>query len=294
MDLASLIPLAVKGSVIMIVFSIGLGATVEDVLYLLHRRGLALRSLLSMNIVMPVVAGGLAAAFDLHPAVKTALIALGVSPVPPLLPRKEVQAGGRGSYAIGLLVMAALTAIVFVPVQVDLVGRAFGTAAHMPPSAVAQIVFVSVLVPLAVGILVHRLAPDLARRIARPIGRVANVLLLVAALLVVFGAWQSAVSLVGHGVLYASAIFVVVGLVAGHFLGGPEPEDRTVLALSTATRHPGMAFAIAAANYATARLALTAVLLYFVISAVLSFVYLAWRKRQGAAPRGLGAGGKSS
>src|SRR5262249_58413083 len=98
----------------------------------------------------------------------------------------------------------------------------------------------------------------------------------------------------GHGVLYASAIFVVVGLVAGHFLGGPEPEDRTVLALSTATRHPGMAFAIAAANYATARLALAAVLLYFVISAVLSFVYLAWRKRQGAAPRGLGAGGKSS
>jgi len=283
MTLAMLVPLVVKGSIFLIVFGTGLKAALEDVLHLLRRPGLALRSMLSMNIVMPVVAGALASAFDLHHAVKVALITLGVSPVPPLLPRKEVNAGGRGSYAIALLVMAGLTAIVFVPVQVRLIGSFFGTPAYMPPAAVAKIVLVSVLVPLAAGIIVRRLAPDLAERIARPIGMVATILLVAAALLVIFGAWRSAVSLVGNGILLASAAFVVVGLAVGHLLGGPEPEDRTVLALSTATRHPGVALAIASVNVPSERLVLAAVLLYFVISTILSAVYLAWRRRQRAA-----------
>src|SRR5262249_46123976 len=148
MTLAMLVPLVVKGSIFLIVFGTGLKAALEDVLHLLRRPGLALRSMLSMNIVMPVVAGALASAFDLHHAVKVALITLGVSPVPPLLPRKEVNAGGRGSYAIALLVMAGLTAIVFVPVQVRLIGSFFGTPAYMPPPPLAKTVPAPGLWPL--------------------------------------------------------------------------------------------------------------------------------------------------
>jgi BASS family bile acid:Na+ symporter len=283
MDVAHVIPFAMQASIFLVVFSVGLTATIEDLLYLLHRPGLAFRSFLSMNIAMALVAGLLAAAFDLHQAVKVALITLGMSPVPPLLPRKQVKAGGRGSYAIGLFVTAALSAIVFVPIEVPLIGQIFGKPVHMPPSAVARIVLVSVLLPLVLGVLVRRLAPDLSERAAKPIGSVAMALLILVALLILLSTWRPAVSLIGSGTLVAAMAFVVVGLGVGHLLGGPEPRDRTVLALSTACRHPGVAMAIASANFPAQTLELPAMLLYILVSVLLSIPYLAWRKRQAAA-----------
>ena len=50
-----------------------------------------------------IVAVALAVAFDFTPVVEVALLALAISPVPPLLPGKEFKAGGRASYTIGLL-----------------------------------------------------------------------------------------------------------------------------------------------------------------------------------------------
>ena len=64
MDLATLVMAAVLASVSLIVFSLGLGSTQEDALSLLRRPRQLVRSLLSMNVVMPLVAAGLAAAFD--------------------------------------------------------------------------------------------------------------------------------------------------------------------------------------------------------------------------------------
>ena len=58
MNLAHLIPIAVKVSMWLIVFSVALHASLQDVGYLLRRPGLLVRSLLAMNVVMPLVAAG--------------------------------------------------------------------------------------------------------------------------------------------------------------------------------------------------------------------------------------------
>jgi BASS family bile acid:Na+ symporter len=78
----------------------------------------------------------------------------------------------------------------------------------------------------------------------------------------------------------ALAAFVAIGLVAGHLLGGPDPGDRMVLALATASRHPGVALAIAAANFPQESRVMGAILLYFLISLIVEVAYLAWRRRQ--------------
>jgi BASS family bile acid:Na+ symporter len=44
------------------------------------------------------------------------------------------------------------------------------------------------------------------------------------------------------------AAVAAIGLAIGHWLGGPNPDDRTVLALSTASRHPAIALAAATAG----------------------------------------------
>ena len=63
-------------------------------------------------------------------------------------------------------------------------------------------------------------------------------------------------------------------------LGGPDPDDRAVLALATASRHPGVALAIASANFPGQTLVPAAVLWYLIVSALVSIPYLTWRQRR--------------
>src|SRR5262245_62121919 len=119
MTLAQLILYAINVSMFTIVLALGLTATIQDATYLFRKPGLLFRSILAMNVIMALFAIVAALLFDLHRAVKIAIVALAVSPVPPLLPTKQLKAGGSESYTIGLLVAASVLAIVLVPLTVE-------------------------------------------------------------------------------------------------------------------------------------------------------------------------------
>lgn len=283
MNLEQFIMLAIKASIMLLVFGLGLHASPRDATFLFRHPGLLVRSLLSMNVIMPLFAIVIAKMFDLHSAVEIALVALALAPVPPILPGKQEKAGGRTAYAIGLLVAAALFAIVLVPAGVELMGKVFAKDLHMNARTVALIVLMTVLAPLTAGLIVHRLAPALAARIARPVSLFATVLLVAAALPVVVAAWPAVKSMIGNGTLLALAVFAVVGLAVGHWLGGQNPDHRTVLALATSARHPAVALAIAGANFEQQKAVLAVVFLYLVVGTVVAFPYVVWRKRLHAA-----------
>jgi bile acid:Na+ symporter, BASS family len=274
MSLETLVSLVLQASIALTVLAMGLDTRREEKLFLFHHSGRFLRSFLAMNVVMPVAAMALAAAFDFHPAVKVALVALAVSPVPPFAPKKQMKAGGRSAYAVGLLFATALLAVITVPVAVALVGGVAGVPMHVQGIAVGKIVLATVLAPLSLGTLIHRLAPDFAERATKPVGRVASVLLVASSLPLLVKAWPQMMSLVGNGTLVALIVFAIVGLAVGHVLGGPEHEDRTVLALSTSSRHPGVAIAVSAA-FPGQQLAVAAILLYLLVVGVLTGVYVA-------------------
>jgi BASS family bile acid:Na+ symporter len=279
MSLETLIPLMLKLSITVLVFSLGLEATHEDALYLFRHPSELVRSLFSMYIVMPLVAIALALGFDLHPAVKIAIATLALSPVPPVLPRKQSKAGGRASYAIGLLVVAALLAIVVVPVGVEVYERVSGIPLQMSAASVAWLVLSTALIPLGAGLLVHAFAPVFAERVSGPLSKIATLLLVLSALPILFTAWRAVFSLIGNGTIAAFAAFVLIGLAVGHFLGIDETGHRSVLALSTASRHPGIAMAIATVNVPGQKLVPAAVILYLIVSAILTAPYLKWRQK---------------
>jgi BASS family bile acid:Na+ symporter len=283
MTLAQLIPLAINISIFLIVFALGLKTERGDAVYLLSRPSLLARSLLSMNVVMVVVAALMAAIFDLSLPVEVALIALAISPVPPILPSKQQKAGGSGSYAISLLVAASVAAIVLAPLAVHLVGALFGRETAISPGRIAAIVLITVLVPLALGILVRMVVPPLAHRLARPISIAGTVLLVLAVLPVLFTSTSTIWTLVGKGVVLALLAFTLIGLAIGHLLGGPEPENRTVLALATSTRHPGVAIAVAAVNFPDEKAVLAVVLYHLIIGAIAAAPYVKWRRSSGVA-----------
>lgn len=123
MSLATLIPLLLKFSIMLSVFDIGLKATFSDAFCLFRRPGQLVRALLAMNVLMPLFALLLGLTFQLNPPIKIALLALSVSPIPPILPNKALKAGGREDYTIGLLTAISILSVVVIPVTMELVER---------------------------------------------------------------------------------------------------------------------------------------------------------------------------
>jgi bile acid:Na+ symporter, BASS family len=99
MKLQALILLILRASLALSVFALGLGSTFADSVYLFRRLAKLARASLSMNVLMPAIALLLVLKFDLDPAVKIALGALSLSPVPPIFPKNALQEGGKGQPA---------------------------------------------------------------------------------------------------------------------------------------------------------------------------------------------------
>jgi BASS family bile acid:Na+ symporter len=239
---------------------------------------LLLRSVFAMNVAMPAVVSAVVVLFGLHPAVKVALIALAVSPVPPFLPSQAVKlvTPARANYVYGLLVATSLLSIVIVPLTVAALAAGLGREAHIDPGAVARIVALTVLVPLGIGLALRHWIPA-AEKLASPANALGTILLVLALVVLLAKTWPSMVVLIGNGTLAAIIAIAAIGLTVGHLLGGPVEDDRTVLALATATRHPAVALAVAA--FANQPLAPAAIVLALVVGGLATLPYTAWRKR---------------
>jgi len=273
------IGLGIKISLILIVFCVALNTQRGDMLSLLRRPGLCVRSVLAMSIVMPLIAALLAGAFALNRQIELALIALAVAPVPPILPNKQIKAGASTSYSVGLLALSSVLAIVLIPLTVDVIGRLFGHDVRVPPAAIIKAVGLTLLAPLLAGMVVRELAPGLAAKLVKPLTLIGNILLVAACIPVLVVAWPELTKQIGNFTLVAIVALVLIGLLVGHLLGGPDPGDRTALALSTAQRHPGVALAVASIVAPHDKSVVMAVLLAFLVSVVVTIPYTKWRQK---------------
>jgi BASS family bile acid:Na+ symporter len=282
MEPRQIVLLVLQISIALTVLGFGLRAIPGDLLYLVRRPALLARALVAVFVVMPIVAVALARAFDFRPTVEIALVILAISPLPPLLPSKEIKAGGHTGYGIGLMAWLGVASIVVIPAALELFQRLTGRELGMAPSAVAGLVLKTVLAPLLAGMALRTLWPALAHRLARPFSLAAKGLLFLGLIVLLPSVLPALWTLVGNGTVFAMLIFTVVGLAVGHVLGGPHPDHSVVLALSTASRHPAIALAIAASNFPDQHLGGT-ILLFLLVNAIAAVPYLAWQRRHGMA-----------
>jgi BASS family bile acid:Na+ symporter len=268
------------GSALLSLFSVGLRASLQDATYLFRRPGELVRALLAMNVVMPLFTLTLISMVEFVPAVRIALVALSLSPIPPPIPAKGVKSGGSASYALGLQVAVGSLAIIFVPLAMAAIGQVRGMALQTSIARVAVVVFVSILIPIGAGIFVHKVWPALAERFARPLTSISGLGVAVCIIVVWIAAAPAMWSLVGNGTVIALAAFVLAGLASGHVLGGPDPRNRIALAIAAASRHPGVALILATANFPEETLVGPAVLLYLLVNAVVAVPYILWATRR--------------
>jgi BASS family bile acid:Na+ symporter len=282
MTLQALVPLVLTLSVAGLIVAVGLDADLDDLLYVLRRPLVLLKAVVAVNVVVPIAAVLLVFLFPLTPIARAGIVLMGVSPVPPLVPGKELKVGAEKRYAYGVYVALILLAVVLVPVTVALLAHFLGRQITTPTPLVVRNIVLTVLLPLAIGLAVHRLTPKLANRALPVVKALAWVLLLAALAPLLVMIWPALMGLIGNGTLLAMALTSAAGLVAGHLLGGPDRNNRAALAMTAATRHPGIALMIANANN-TDKAVAAAIVGMLLVGLIVGSVYQLWFKRHGPA-----------
>jgi BASS family bile acid:Na+ symporter len=284
MDGPQIIKLAATTSILLLVFALGARATFADATSLIRELFRPpywlLRALLAMYVVVPAAAVWMGLVLDLPRPIRVGLLAIAIAPVPPILPRRQLELGGSSGHVFGLLVAVSLSAIVQVPLMVGVIGRVFGREASFGPGQVAGVIGITILIPLAAGLVFRRLAPRWAAEIVPWTSRLGTALLAVVVVTILVRAGPVMLSLMrGNGVLAIVGI-VAIAIGAGHWIGGANRSDRVILAFASAMRHPGLALAVATSNLPQEPRMLAAILLYVLVALALTSLYGAIIRRR--------------
>lgn len=264
-------------TVFTVMFAIGVAMDVRDLRWALSRPALVIRSLLSVLVIVPVVAVLVSRWLDLSREAQVGIMLMAIAPGAPVALRRSLDAGGHHSFAAALQLLIASLAVVTMPLSVALVNTIYGTHGEVSVAVVAQQVAIAQLIPLGLGLAVHRFAPGFAARIEPGVRRLGGMMLMAFLVVVLASIWRL---VFGAGVFVAAGVMVIsaLALAAGHILGGPVNETRTAVAISSALRNPGLALLVATTNRAPAEVSAT-IFAYLIWAAASTGVYIALRRR---------------
>ncbi|HEY2024517.1 hypothetical protein [Paraburkholderia sp.] len=264
-----------KVSIAVLIAGVGAGTSPSELTYLWRRPGLLLRSLTAMYLVVPAVAFGLVLIIPVEPGVKAAMLVLAVSAGAPLLPRRLKNLNSQ-QYIFSLLITSSLVAIVAVPVWAAMLDAYFDATVELSLRTVVSDIAEAVLLPIMIGMAARAMFPSWSERLSDRVLMIAGVVLAASGVVLLVVHREHLVGLTLPGVL-ALAALMIFALFIGHLFGGPEPDNRSALAIACATRHVGIAL-IVATEFVGAK-TLVLVIAYFVTAFTVSSIYLTWRRR---------------
>jgi bile acid:Na+ symporter, BASS family len=275
MTISTAILIAANVSLVMTMLCAGMGGIYGDRTYLSCRRGLLVRSLVSMLVLQPAFALWLGYAFSLAPVVRMALLALALAPMPPILPSGLMKVRGTRSFEVALSFVVAVASVVAIPIALWGFSLLAGAPARIDFVMMAWLVGANILLPVAVGFVGRRLSTEVTARAVSLLTIGAGGILALVLVALLLSAWRQIPSIYGNGTIPAIVLLAVAGFAFGHFSGGPARKNRRVLAMATATRHPALAVALASsAAPADERLAGVVIAFAVLVASIAAIPYL--------------------
>src|SRR6476469_4444238 len=144
----------------------GLGLGIRDVVAPLRRARLVGLALVANFVVAPAAAWGLAAAFGLEQPYATGLVLLGSAAGAPFLPKLAALARADVAFSVGLMLLLTVGTAAFMPVALPLLVP--GLSAD--PWPILRPILVTMLLPLAAGMLVRGRSERWANRLRPVVG----------------------------------------------------------------------------------------------------------------------------
>ena len=232
--------------VVMYMLSVPLETIHGEIIKTFGQVNLMGRALLANFVIIPILGFAIARMFDLPPDIKIGFLLLSMAPGGLLALQFARVSNGNRVFAVALLFIFCLLAILIVP---GLTLLFFPTEAggKSPFSWLIMMLFLLILLPAAAGRVLQTFIPRHAPAVGLWLGRLSIVVFAIAA--VTAGGYKSAsIKLMGTYGVEAIVVLIVAAWIVGWLLGGPEIRNRKVLAISSSMRNIGVCLPIAS-NY---------------------------------------------
>lgn len=281
-----MVQLLIKISLFVLMLTLGLGLQATALQQWRQRPALFVRVLIGSCLLVPLLALVLvkfSLALPVAPPVRYGIALLALSPSAPLTLHKAGRQGGNREMAALLQVLAAIAAIVTIPLMANLFREVFSLKgwdlAHA--DVALQVLTVQVL-PLLLGLGLRRCFPALTAKLLGPLEQLANGLLLVLLVVILSFTLPAVGSFLASNLLALPlmAAMVLLSLAIGWLLAGPDPAESTTTALVTSMRNPGLALLFASSHAPGIPAVKLAILSYVLITALVSIPFLMAQKRR--------------
>lgn len=260
-----------QASIVLQLFGLGLRGVWSEVTRLPPEPARISRMLAARDLVTPVIVMSILSILHVpRPAIMGATI-LAISPGALLIPRAILASRFPSGIGVGVSVIATLSSIVTFQFWLPVVCGLFVSDASVAPAAVAQLVAVLFLLPLAVGTGVRRYEPALMKSMSGSVITTANALLGLALVPLLHDTLRVLPQL-GFVFVFAAVCAPSLVVLAGLGTRTPLGRRRSELAVICGTRHPGFALLIMGANFA-GDVAIAAVVISFAGGLAASTLY---------------------
>ena len=264
-------------SVFLLKFGIGLSIAPGDLRFIRERPGLMLKSLAAVTVLVPIAVLAIVLLVQPPPRFAIGLAILAASPAAPMIVGKVKKSGGSAGYAASLQLVVTLLAVISTPLVLEFLSWALHFKAEVDPLRVAWQVFITIFLPIGLGVMVGAKLPRLGG-LGTWLVKIATFIFLAILLLILT---QTAGAFLHMDLRsYLSIVLTVLAALAiGHLLAPKEPEMKTTLALETAMRNPALALLIGALNFPQTK-PLPILIPCVVISVLIVTIYAKWQGRK--------------
>lgn len=223
--------------------AIGLTVTGAEILGVLRDRRLAGRVLLANLVLIPIVGYFLILIFPLSPGTKLALAILAMAPGGLTAIQFTDKVKGSLAFAAAVAFLLTIFSIVVTPILVEVI-LPLETGLDLPLKRIILFIILYLFIPLILGFGIRSRAEMAARVLGKTMLIVSNISF-VATILLTSAVKKEAMGAVGKETVLAMLFFIILSMVIGWWMGGPERGNRRVLAIATSMRNAALGLLIA-------------------------------------------------
>ena len=219
-----LIDVGLPLSLAIIMFSLGLGLTFGDFARVLAMPRAVLTGMAMQMAALPLVAFSLLLLFELPPAMAFGIMLLSFCPGGISSSILTRLGGGNVALSITLTGVVSLLSTLTVPVRAALAAVRFlgAEAPAINVTGIAMVMFAITAVPVAIGVLLRFVAPELTDRIENKVFGLATVLFILVVVSALVSNWAlflANVATLGPFLMALNALLLVLGVLVARLLG---------------------------------------------------------------------------
>ena len=221
--------------VFLVMLSIGLRVSGGELLEVLRNRALLTRTLVANCVLIPGIGFLLVKLFPLTPDATVGILLLAAIPGTPIALQFTRMAKTRLAFAAVLTFVLSVVSLALAPMAVEVMPQ---TAQHSerPMLNLIASILLYIAAPLYAGLWMARRVPKWASGLVLPLEIIATGVFL-------FLMWETRLArrealyaIAGRGTILAMFSLMIISMLIGWFIGGPDAESRRVLATSTGMR----------------------------------------------------------